>query len=174
MVHWGSFFLCFLLLGFFLIHRKTQKTSVCSCHRVHEILGAEACLCMSVFSFSKQRLHGAELSRSNLWVSGSWTLGKLQAAASQQEKGAPGRSVQEPSALHMCRTVKRNRRRRKKKRNIRPVAARVCDILTFFPYNPALILLRKSLKRLHHSSRSALCFCPFTVFLCGYSWLSDF
>lgn len=43
---------------------------------------------VKVFIFSKRRLHGAELSRTNLWVTGSWTLGKLQAAASQQEKEA--------------------------------------------------------------------------------------
>lgn len=62
------------------------------------------CLCLflchsmcdvSVFIFSKQRLHGAELSQSNLWVTGSWTPGKLQAAASQQER--PSQSVQQIS-----------------------------------------------------------------------------
>lgn len=46
------------------------------------------CITVHLCIFSKRRLHGAELSRSNLCVTGSWTLGKLQAAASQQEKEA--------------------------------------------------------------------------------------
>lgn len=56
--------------------------SVCMCFSVQK------CVHQSVCIFSKQRLHGAELSRSNLCVTGSWTRAKLQAAASQQEKEA--------------------------------------------------------------------------------------
>lgn len=79
----------FLLFNSFKNKKKRSKPGVFSCQHAHVLLLAEACLCISVFSFSKQRLHGAASSRSNLRVSGSWTLGKLQAAASQQEKEAP-------------------------------------------------------------------------------------
>lgn len=62
-----------------LIRAACQCAPLCRSMRV----------CVGVFIFSKRRLHGAELSRSNSRVSGSWTLGKLQAAASRQGEEAP-------------------------------------------------------------------------------------
>lgn len=62
-----------------LIRAACQCAPLCRSMRV----------CVGVFIFSKRRLHGAELSRSNPRVSGSWTLGKPQAAASRQGGEAP-------------------------------------------------------------------------------------
>lgn len=74
-------------------HRRTSYT----CIFVFRLSVMCSCQCASlwggvcdvrVFIFSMRRLHGAELFRSNLWVIGSWTLGKLKAAASQHERKA--------------------------------------------------------------------------------------
>lgn len=71
---------------------------------------SHTCLCASLcgsmcdvrlFIFSKWGLHGAELSLSNLWVTGSWTLGKLHAAASHHES----KREREREAQSVCSAV---------------------------------------------------------------------